>query len=90
MNSAFKALSDKTRRQILQLLKDGDMTAGDIASHFNISKPSISHHLAVLKNAGMVTDIKEGQNVIYSINLTVFNEMLTWFLDISQNKEEKK
>ena len=64
----FKALSDPTRRRILELLRERDMTAGELAEQFNMSKPSISHHLTTLKTAGLVTDERHGQNIIYSLN----------------------
>ena len=67
----FKALSDPTRRRILELLRERDMTAGELAEQFNMSKPSISHHLTTLKTAGLVTDERHGQNIIYSLNTTV-------------------
>ena len=88
MNNLFKALNDPTRRAILELLKSKDMTAGDIADQFNISKPSISHHLDLLKQAGLVVAIKEGQFIIYSINTTVMDEMLKWLIQLS-NKTTK-
>jgi ArsR family transcriptional regulator len=78
MNEVFKAFSDKTRREILQHLKERDMTAGEIADLFNISKPSISHHLNILKQAGLVMDERQGQNIFYSLNTTVFQELLRW------------
>lgn len=87
LNSLFKALSDKTRRQILRLLREKDMTAGEIADNFSISKPSISHHLSVLKQADLVIDIKEGQNIIYSLNTTVLSEVLGWFAEFINNKK---
>ncbi len=59
LNQAFKALADPTRRKILDLLKEGDLTAGEIAEHFNMTKPSISHHLSALKNAELIQDEKE-------------------------------
>ena len=80
MNTLFKALNDQTRREILELLKEKDMTAGDIADRFNISKPSISHHLDLLKQAGLVTAEKEGQFIYYSISTTVMDEMLKWIM----------
>lgn len=88
MNNLFRALNDPTRRQIVELLKRGDMTAGDIADHFNISKPSISHHLDLLKQANIVSSIKEGQFIYYSLNATVLDEIITWFLGL-QNKKKK-
>jgi ArsR family transcriptional regulator, arsenate/arsenite/antimonite-responsive transcriptional repressor len=77
---AFKALSDPTRRQILQMLQQGDMTAGDIADQFTMSKPSISHHLNLLKQAELVLDVRRGQHIIYSLNTTVFDEVMAWFM----------
>lgn len=92
MNELFKALSDPTRRQILQLLKDGDLTAGEIAGYFNIAKPSISHHLNTLKQANLVLSEKQGQNVIYSINTTTFQEALRFFFEMlgKDDQDEKK
>lgn len=81
MNKVFKALSDKTRREILSFLKTGDKTAGEIADQFSISKPSISHHLSVLKQADLVIDEKKGQYIYYSLNSTVFQDVLGWALD---------
>lgn len=83
MNDAFKALSDPTRRKILQLLAERDMTAGEIASCFDMTKPSVSHHLSILKNAGLVDDERRGQNIIYSLNTTIFQQLMQWFFDIS-------
>jgi DNA-binding transcriptional ArsR family regulator len=84
MNDTFKALSDPTRRKILQLLKDQDLTAGDIANHFQISKPSISHHLSILKNAELVLWEKQGQNIYYSLNTTAMQEVIKWFFDFKE------
>ena len=80
----FKALSDPTRRRILELLRDGDKTAGELAEHFDMTKPSISHHLATLKAAGLVDDERRGQNIVYSLNMTVFQELMKWFFDFSK------
>ncbi len=88
MNETFKALSDPTRRRILQLLRDRDMSAGEIAEHFQISKPSISHHLNALKHAGLVDDERKGQHIVYSINTTVVQEMMSWFIGIMQGPAE--
>jgi DNA-binding transcriptional ArsR family regulator len=89
MNDAFKALSDPTRRKILQLLKESDLSAGEIADHFNISKPSISHHLNILKQAQLVQDERQGQSMIYSINLTVMQEAMGWFLGMIGTKGDE-
>ncbi|GAK91753.1 transcriptional regulator ArsR family [Nonlabens ulvanivorans] len=82
MNSLFKALNDHTRRAILELLKETDLNAGEIANHFDISKPSISHHLDLLKQAGLVTAIKNGQYITYSINTTVMDELVQWIMKL--------
>lgn len=82
MNLPFKALSDPTRRKIIMLLKNSDLTAGEIADHFNITKPSISHHLNILKQAGLIIDERKGQNIYYSLNTTVFQELIGWFFEI--------
>ncbi len=88
MNILFKALNDQTRREIVDLLKAGDMTAGDIADHFNISKPSISHHLDLLKQADIITSIKKGQFIYYSLNATVLDEVIAWFLGLQKKKKK--
>lgn len=86
----FKALADPTRRRILELLRDDDLTAGELAEHFDISKPSLSHHLATLKSAGLVSDERRGQNIVYSLNTTVMQDLIGWFLGFSQSSEEHK
>ena len=85
----FKALADPTRRRILELLRDGDKTAGELAEHFDMSKPSVSHHLATLRAAGLVTDERRGQNVVYRLNTTVMQDIIGWFMDFAQGEEEK-
>lgn len=87
MNLLFKALNDATRREILELLKDGDKTAGEIADCFAISKPSISHHLDLLKQAGLVESVKEGQFIYYSLNTTVVDEIAKWFMQFKSKKK---
>lgn len=81
MGDAFKALADPSRRKILELLADGDLSAGEIASHFAMAKPSVSHHLAILRDAGLITDERQGQSIIYHLNLTVLQELMKWFYD---------
>ncbi len=80
MNTIFKALNDETRRQILELLREKDLSAGEIAEQFHISKPSISHHLDLLKNADLITQEKKGQFIIYSINTSVLDEIFSWLI----------
>lgn len=88
MNLLFKALNDATRREILTLLKEGDKTAGEIAEHFRISKPSISHHLDLLKQAGLVEAEKQGQFILYSLNTTVVDEIAQWFIQFKTKKKQ--
>lgn len=88
MNVIFKALNDPTRRAILELLQQKDMTAGEIANKFNISFPSISHHLDLLKQAKLVVAEKEGQFIYYSLNTTVVDEILKWLLQFKSKKNK--
>jgi ArsR family transcriptional regulator len=88
LNALFKALNDPTRREILEILKHKDLTAGEIAEKFDISKPSISHHLDLLKQAELVTSIKEGQFIYYSLNTTVMDEVLRWFIQFTKHKKK--
>jgi DNA-binding transcriptional ArsR family regulator len=84
MNYIFKALDDSTRRAILDMLKEKDMTAGEIADKFNISKPSISHHLDILKQAKLVVAIKQGQFQLYSLNTTIMDEIIQWMINLNK------
>lgn len=84
MQAIFKALNDETRRAIIELLKEGDMNAGEIAEHFNISKPSISHHLDLLKQADLVRSEKRGQFIFYSLNTSVIEELLSWIIQLKK------
>jgi DNA-binding transcriptional ArsR family regulator len=86
MNAVFKALNDPTRREILQLLQEKDLTAGEIADKFKISWPSVSHHLDLLKQAKLVTAEKEGQYVYYSLNTTVVDEIVKWLVQFRSKK----
>ncbi|HEX9916193.1 MAG TPA: autorepressor SdpR family transcription factor [candidate division Zixibacteria bacterium] len=89
MDEVFKALADPTRRKILDLLKKNDLTAGQIAEHFEISKPSISHHLSVLKGADLVRTERDGQFLVCSINLSVMEEVAEIFFDLFKKKGAK-
>lgn len=90
MNNLFKALNDQTRREILELLKERDLTAGEIAEHFDISKPSISHHLDLLKQGGLIDASKSGQFISYRLNTTVVDEILKWVLQFKTDNDLKK
>ena len=84
MDDIFKALNDPARREILKMLRKNDMTAGEIAEKFEMTAPSISHHLEKLKRAGLVTAIKKGQYVIYSINTTILDDLLQYILTLKK------
>ena len=83
----FKALSDSTRREILDLLKEGSLSAGEICGHFEMTGATVSHHLNILKNANLITDEKQGKYIYYELNLSVFEEVIHWFQSF---KEENK
>jgi DNA-binding transcriptional ArsR family regulator len=83
----FKALSDPTRRAILDILKDGAKTAGEIGNRFNMTGATISHHLAVLRDAGLVSDEKRGKYIYYEMNMSVLDELVGW---IAALKGEEK
>lgn len=85
---AIKALGDPTRREILDRLKTKNMTAGEIALFFPISKPSLSHHFSVLKRANLIESKRQGRKIYYSLNATVFYELLNEIFEIFGNKNE--
>ncbi|TXK76894.1 winged helix-turn-helix transcriptional regulator [Paenibacillus sp. N3.4] len=89
VNESFKALSDPTRRAIIKLLRDKNRTAGEIADHFQMTKPSISHHLNALKAAKLILDERQGQHIMYSLNTTVVQEVMGWFMDMIKKGEEE-
>lgn len=80
LRDSFKALSDPTRQEILQMLTGGRMSAGDIGAHFDMTGATISHHLNILKQAGLVEDFREGKYIYYELNMTVMEEVMSWFL----------
>ena len=93
MSSVFKALADQTRRQVLQLLRQGPKSAGELADHFPVSKPTMSAHFAVLREAGLVDSRKQGKAVIYRLKMSVLEEALMEFsqllgLDLSQRADK--
>lgn len=92
-DSVFKALADPTRRRILQLLAGREMTAGDLAEQFDISAPSMSHHFSVLKQADLIASRRGGQQIYYSLNTTVFQEVLAAVMELlpaSQTKADEE
>jgi len=86
MNDAFKALADPTRREILRLLRKGPMTAGELAERFEISKPSMSHHFSVLQAADLVATNREGRQIVYTLNTTVVQDLLTAMFELFPTK----
>jgi DNA-binding transcriptional ArsR family regulator len=80
MPTVFKALSDPTRRQVLQLLRRGPMSAGEIADHFRVSKPTMSAHFAVLREAGLIVSEKQGKSVVYELQLSVLEDAMLAFM----------
>jgi ArsR family transcriptional regulator len=86
-NDAFKALADPTRREILRLLRKGEMTAGELAQRFDTTKPTLSHHFAVLKDADLVTARREGPTIWYSLNTTVLEDVVAWAIDLTGGRE---
>lgn len=80
----FKALADPTRRRILDLLKKRSMPAGEIAEQFSMTGATVSHHLAVLKSAGLVSDRHEGKYIYYDLELSVLEEMIGWFTSLTE------
>jgi len=85
----FKAMGDETRREILRLLRSGAMTAGDIAAHFDMSAATVSHHLSVLKGAELITDERRGKHILYTLNASVFEEMILWLRGFGGAKDEE-
>lgn len=88
MDKLFKALNDPIRRQILDLLREKDRTAGEIAERFSVSKPTISHHLDLLKQANLILPEKNGQFIIYSLNTSVLEECVAWLWAITNHKKD--
>ncbi len=78
LQQTLRALSDPIRREILELLKGGRLSAGDISGHFPVSAAAVSRHLSVLKEADLVRDVREGQFIIYELNASVLEEILLW------------
>lgn len=86
MDKLFKAMADPTRREILSLLKEKDRTAGEIASEFPMAWASVSHHLGTLKDAGLILAVREGQFIRYSLNTTVFQDLVQHLVALAQRK----
>lgn len=88
LQNTLKALSDPIRREILNMLKKGRMSAGEITDHFEVSAPSISRHLSVLKEADLIRDMREGKFIFYEINTSVLEEIMLWVKDLKGDKKD--
>ena len=87
MQNTLRALSDPVRREILNMLKSGRMSAGDIVDHFNITGAAISRHLSVLKEADLIRDTREGKFIFYELNASVLEEIMLWITDLKGDKQ---
>lgn len=90
INEVFKALSDPTRREILRMLSHGERTAGELAEPFDVTKPSMSHHFSVLKEADLIRSRREGQQIVYALNTTVVEDVVTRIWDLFGTNHEKR
>ena len=91
IQNTLKALSDPTRREILNLLKKGRMSAGDIVDHFDVTGASISRHLSLLKEADLIRDKREGKYIYYELNTSVIEEIILWMADLKgEEKNDQK
>ncbi len=86
----FKALSDPTRREILNLLREGAKTAGEIGDHFPMTGATVSHHLSVLRDAGLISDDKRGKYIYYELNLSVLDEITGWIAGLKGERSDEK
>jgi len=86
IQDTLKALSDRTRRDILTMLRESRLSAGEIVDHFNMTGATISHHLSILKDAGLVRSIREGKNIYYELNLSVMEELMVWIENFKENE----
>ncbi len=90
IQNTLKALADPTRREILEILKSGRQSAGDIGKCFNITGAAISRHLSVLKEADLIRDEREGKFIFYELNLSIMEELLTWFGNFQATRRSKR
>ena len=90
LQQTLKALSDPIRREILNMLKNGRMSAGEITDRFSVTAPSISRHLSVLKDADLIRDTREGKFIFYDINTSVLEETMLWIADLKGDNDNAK
>ena len=89
-DATFRAMADRTRRDILQMLRDGPLTSGEIASRCPSSWPTISRHLAVLREGGLVVSERRGQEIVYELNMTVFQDLLRQLMEWQQRPRGRR
>lgn len=89
LQETLKAISDPSRREILGILKDGQKTAGEIGTHFDATGATISHHLSILKQAGLISDEKKGKYIYYELNMSVFEEILNWITGLKGEMKDE-
>ncbi|MDO5041304.1 MAG: autorepressor SdpR family transcription factor [Peptoniphilus sp.] len=87
LEKTFKALADKTRREILNMLRDGPLSAGEISDKFNMSKATTSYHLSILKDADLIIDNKEKNFIIYSLNASIFEEVVGYIMNFLERDQ---
>lgn len=90
MQQTLRALADPTRREILNLLKKGRLSAGEIGEHFSVSTAAVSRHLSVLKEADLITDTREGKYIFYQLNASVLEEILLWLAELKGEESHDK
>jgi ArsR family transcriptional regulator, arsenate/arsenite/antimonite-responsive transcriptional repressor len=88
-NRAFRAIADPTRREILRLLRTGEKTAGELAERFDMTKPTMSHHFSVLKQAELITSRRDGQQIWYGLNTTVVQDLMAWAIDLVRGGKQE-
>jgi ArsR family transcriptional regulator len=89
-NKTFRALADPTRREILGLLRHGEITAGALAEKFDMTKPAMSHHFGVLKEAELITSRREGQQIWYGLNTTVVQDLMAWAMQLVKDGKKSR
>lgn len=87
---SFKALSDPTRREILNLLRAGPLSAGELLEHFSMTGASLSHHLSILKNTGLIDDEKKGKFIFYTLNTSVLDDILNWMMSLKKGDSHEE
>jgi len=86
-NDIFKAIADPSRREILRLLRRGEMSAGELSGHFDMTKPTMSHHFAILSQADLISRRRDGQTIWYALNTTVLQDVVAWALDLADSNK---